>query len=316
MVNRPSAMSDVTQAGMDDVPSPVQHDATTDESRRLYAYMAGDHRDMPIRTAPVDREWMDKSHERFAYRCLPLTIANQAGWVIHNPITFTAVWEGGPGLHNLCLHFADDDATPFNPLQSQVITVAPGIRGLDPYRPEGRDARITSHFGCGVVTFSIPYLFRTPPSINLWVKGPSNWIKDGAQALEGIVESDWSPATFTMNWKITRPNYPVRFERGEPICMVVPVPRGLSESLEPICAPLSDRPDLEQECLRWSRARADFLQGIASRDRDAVDAGWQRHYMKGTTVDGAVAFGHQTRLHLKEFRQASAKPAGQSPASS
>ena len=55
-----------------------------------------------------------------------------------------------------------------------------------------------------------------------------------AQPLEGIVETDWLPATFTMNWRLTRPNYPVHFEAGDPICMVVPVPRGLAESLVPV----------------------------------------------------------------------------------
>ena len=46
-----------------------------------------------------------------------------------------------------------------------------------------------SHFGEAVLTFSLPYLFRTPRGVNLWVKGPSNWIKDGIQPLEGIVET-------------------------------------------------------------------------------------------------------------------------------
>lgn len=137
--------------------------AAGEDARQFYAYALEDKDDMPIRAAPIERDWMDKSHERFAYRCLPLTIANQAGWLIHNPITFTAVWEGGLYLHNLRITFPDDGEA-LDPLRPQVITVAPGVRGLDPYRPEGRDPRITSHFGNGVVTIRIPYLFRTPPS--------------------------------------------------------------------------------------------------------------------------------------------------------
>ena len=42
-----------------------------------------------------------------------------------------------------------------------------------------------------------------------------------------------SPSTFTMNWKITRVCEWVRFEKDEPFCMLVPVPRGLAESLVP-----------------------------------------------------------------------------------
>ena len=39
----------------------------------------------PIRAALPSREWMDQTTERFAYRCLPLTIANTHGWEILCP---------------------------------------------------------------------------------------------------------------------------------------------------------------------------------------------------------------------------------------
>ena len=48
-----------------------------------------------------------------------------------------------------------------------------------------------------------------------------------------MIETDWSVATFTMNWKLTRPHWPVTFEIGEPICMVVPQRRGELESFHP-----------------------------------------------------------------------------------
>src|SRR3954449_12981067 len=40
------------------------------------------------------RDWMDDTPNKFAYRCLPLTIANQTGWFVYNPVGFTAVWTG------------------------------------------------------------------------------------------------------------------------------------------------------------------------------------------------------------------------------
>lgn len=257
--------------------------------------------DMPIRSATLERDWMDRSRDRFAYRCLPLTIANQAGWVIENPTTFTAVWDGGQNDFNVRLRFGETAGPPGVPPSGTVITVVAGVPGLNPEGPNGRDPRISSHFGSGVVTISIPYLFRTPSGVNLWVKGPSNWVKDGAHPLEGIVETDWSPAPFTMNWKLTRPNYPVRFERSEPICMVVPVPRGFIEALQPGLAPIGSRPELNRHYEEWYRARADFLAGCRIGAPDAVRAGWQRHYTKGEMPGGVIASDHQTRLRLKEF---------------
>jgi len=34
--------------------------------------------------------------------------------------------------------------------------------------------------------------------------GPPNWPKDGVYPLSGLVETDWLPFPFTMNWQMTR----------------------------------------------------------------------------------------------------------------
>lgn len=272
---------------------------STSEDSRLFAYEIHSSADMPIRSAPLERDWMDGSPDRFAYRCLPLTIANQAGWLIENPVTFRVVWDGTVYQQGLQIRFGEDPQV--NPTAGSVFTVAAGVPAPNVQGASRRDARISSHFGCGIVTFSLPYLFRTPPSVNLWVKGPTNYIKDGAQALEGIVETDWNPATFTMNWKLTRSNYPVRFERGEPIAMIVPVPRGFAEGMQPVRAPLSAEPELREQYLEWRRSRDEFLAGCRNRTPEIVQAGWQRHYTKGTMPGGGAAPEHQTRLRLREF---------------
>ncbi len=48
----------------------------------------------------------------------------------------------------------------------------------------------------------------------MWVGGPPNHIKDGIQPLTGLVETDWLPFPFTMNWMFTRKGS-VRWERGQ-----------------------------------------------------------------------------------------------------
>ena len=212
------------------------------KNQTLYAYEIHNSAGMPIVSAPTDREWMDATTQRFAYRCLPLVLANQAGWLIPCPASLTVRWNGGRRLRDTKIRFTR--------------------------RPN--DERVLSHFGHGILTFSIPYLFRTPRGINLWVKGPSNSIKDGIQPLEGIVETDWSPATFTMNWKLTRPNNPVRFKQGEPICMIVPVPRGLTESLAPRIVPPQKNRRLLAQHLKWQREREHFIQALFKGEPEAM----------------------------------------------
>jgi hypothetical protein len=242
-----------------------------EECRPLMAYALSGADRMPIVAAPCEREWMDLADQRYPYRCLPLAIANQAGWLILNPVTFEAVWNGGPGKADVKIQSAEET--------SQVV----------------------SHFGLGTITFRVPYLFRTPAGVNLWVKGPSNWIKDGVQPLEGVVETDWLIATFTMNWKITRVRQPVTFERGEPICMIIPATRGLAESLDPICAAIADDPDLSARLHRWQEERAEFNAKLEERNPEAAAQGWQRDYFLGRDGGSGRVAQHQTRLNLRQF---------------
>ena len=243
--------------------------------RRIIALELDPCSNMPLEPSPLDREWMDRSNQRHAYRCLPLMIANQSGWIVRSPIAFSVRWNGGNRV---------DDVTVKLP------------RGR-------RDARICSHFGEGVVTLILPYLFRTPRGINLWVKGPSNWIKDGIQPLEGVVETDWSEATFTMNWKVTRKNHRIQFEQDEPISMLVPVPRGLAESLDPVLQPLDANPKLARAYQSWRAARFAFNDALSRRDAPTTERGWQRDYMLGLNTDGQPFADHQMKLNLQPFRR-------------
>jgi hypothetical protein len=256
---------------------------------------------MPIEAAPVERDWMDASINRFAYRCLPLAIANRAGWIIRNPTTFVAVWNGGLSMNDTQVNFNPSQDT-FESYQTYTtITLTTPPKPAEPLKPP--DKRITSHFGSGIVTFSIPYLFRTPRGINLWVKGPTNSIKDGAHPLEGIVETDWLTATFTMNWKLTRPRMPVTFKAGEPICMIVPIPRGLAEELDAVQSPMTSEPQLEAEYQEWVQSRSRFISELPQRGSPASKRGWQKHYFKGETLGGKPVEEHQTRVDLPEFRR-------------
>ncbi len=78
----------------------------------------------------------------------------------------------------------------------------------------------------------MPCLFRTEPGFDLMVQGPVNFPRDGVYALSGVIETDWSPYTFTMNWRMTRPGASIRFKKGEPFCHVFPVRRADLESIE------------------------------------------------------------------------------------
>ena len=259
---------DLAQVPMSKRPKPR---ASTGRTLKLTAFRATSEA-LDLVRGDQRRAWMDALPERFAYRCLPLLIANQAGWDLLCPTGFSVRWNGRRGLD--AIRFKWDGA------------------------PTGS---VGSHFGHGVVTFTPGYLFRTPKDHNVWVKGCPNRPKDGITPLEGIVETDWAPFTFTMNWQVTRPRHWIRFEEGEPICRIVPFPRHYLESFQPKIRDLSSDPRTARQFNEWRESRAQFLEDLKARDEEAVSQGWQRTYVRGENMRGARMKDHQTKLALRDF---------------
>jgi hypothetical protein len=224
-----------------------------------------------LRPAQPARDWMDATGDRFAYRCIPLSIANASGWEIALPFGFEAAWYGGDELAAISFR-SSDERMPFY---------------------------VSSHFGSGVITFHTGYLFRTPPGWAVWTRGSPNTVKDGVVALDGLVETDWLPFPFTMNWRFTRPGV-VRFEPDEPFCFVTLSPHGLLDQVQPRIASLDDDPALKSAYEAWSVSRADFSQRLAAQESGAVAEKWQRTYLQGRggVENGAPAY-HIARRRLK-----------------
>lgn len=237
-----------------------------------YLYEGWDPR---IRPATSRRDWMDATPEAFAYRCLPLNIANAHGWEILSPCSFEAEWTGGSRPEDVRIT-ADAGA---NPLEVPVAL-----------------------FGQGVITFHIQALFRTPPGWNLWVGGPPNSPRDGIAPLGGVIETDWSPYTFTMNWQFTRPGHRIRFEAGDVICHLFPVERDTVESVTPRFLPIESEPDLKQAFEAWSASREAFQAEVALNPPSRPADKWQKLYYRGVMPDGSPGpGGHQSKLRPADF---------------
>jgi hypothetical protein len=236
----------------------------------------------PLVPGSTDRKWMDAFGDRHPYRCLPMVVANTTGWDLLSPYSFTAWWTGGPGMEDI------------------------QIRSDEGVAPEKLSRFVTSHFTRGILTFHTGYLFRTEPGWDIWAGGSPNHLKDGIQALTGIVETEWLPFPFTMNWHFTRPGY-VSFKKGEPFCFVMPVPHAGYEDIQPVMKKLTDEPELYRQYTAWGESRTTFLDRLSARDKEAVEAGWQRHYFKGEIVTGDArpeGHAHVNRRRMKTPRKA------------
>jgi hypothetical protein len=146
---------------------PSQETPSSETKYELIAYQIRRSCTAPLIPAPLARKWMDDAPQKFPYRCLPLTMANQYGWEIHSTRHFRATWDGR--------------------------TTQKGISVETLYGDGG--VQLYSHFGSGVLTFTLPFLFRTPPGWNLMVRGPTNKPKGGLANFKAYTKGEGGPTS-------------------------------------------------------------------------------------------------------------------------
>lgn len=241
-----------------------------------------------IRPAEMRRDWMDASPASFAYRCLPLGMANAHGWEVLCPVGFSAMWNGGSAPEDVSLRV---DGT---------------------VEPSGAPEAL---FGLGTFTLHVCGILRTEPGWNLWVSGPPNSFKDGVAPLSGLIETDWSPFTFTMNWRLTRPHHWVRFEANEPFAFFFPVERNRIEAVTPRCLPIEREPGLKNRFEDWSASRDAFQRQVTDNPPVRPSESWQKFYYRGIDASGCPgASDHRTKLRIAPFANAPAIPESPAPA--
>lgn len=256
-----------------------------DSPSELTCYVFEDWKPL-IRPASHRRDWMESTTDRFAYRCLPLAIANAHGWELLTPVGFKARWNG----HNdaSAVEIVADEGSPLHQVP-------------------------VSLFGYGTITFHTEGIIRTSPGWNIMVGGPPNDAKDGIAPLGGVIETDWSPYTFTMNWRFTRPHHWVRFEKGDPICFFFPVPRGALDDVTPAIRPIDDEPGLRESYLAWSKSRDAHQKWVVETKPTTPSDTWQKLYYRGVRPDGSPGpDDHQAKVRLAPFddrRPPEARPA-------
>lgn len=218
---------------------------------------------MNIKPSNVKRQWMDET-KGFAYRCIPLNIANEYGWVCHLPASFTATWDGGYG-----------------PESVKIIN-----------HGDGPENYCRSHFGYGIITISQDFIIKTPENISIYVRGLTNTGYENIYPLDGLIETDWLPFSFTMNYKFLKPGS-VTFKKGDPIFMFFPVDRNFIESFNVYEKPMSSNKELYENYNKYGNSRQDHLDNKIAKP--------QRFYANGSIVDAKASIkNHKIRLDLGE----------------
>lgn len=219
----------------------------------------------PIYQSNSKRDWMDASSTKHPYSCIPIVRANSHGWEMRLPQDITVVWNGEESPD--CIEVLDGQ-----------------------FEEKTRLPLAASLVGHGVLTFYTWYLFKTPEPYNLYVTGAPNQFIKGAVPITGVVETHWSPYTFTMNWKIRYKNRPVTFKKGMPFVHFFPVNSVALEEFTPVYKEIEEHSHFD-EYMEWSNDR------MAHPDKP------HGYYKKGIAPNGCPIANpdfHKNKLKLQE----------------
>lgn len=204
------------------------------------------------------------------YRCLPLTIGNQQGFSIYSPFSFSFYWNGGNKKEDITFMFKDEDIEKY----------------------EGKTHfRIDSHFGHGIITLSLPVIFRTPPGVNLMTIAPPNFPLPNISPMTGVVEADNLRTIFTLNLKINMADITVTIDKGTPLAAFIPVPRYYAENFDLVSAyDLFDK-DLVKEEIDLQTKYSAFR-----KEKEQTDIPFDKMYINGLDFYGNKFQDHQKRI--------------------
>ena len=140
-------------------------------------------------TLKPNRDWMDDSVDKQAYKCLPLTLANCLGWSFSLPEDISFI-----------LHSSTD-----------IVEILNGIKYSSTDRTNG------------TISFISGLTIQTDTPTSLLIMPVPNQFIDGVSPFTSIVNTSVLKATIPSAWKITRYDEIITIKAGTPIVAIIPL---------------------------------------------------------------------------------------------
>ena len=209
------------------------------------------------------RSWFDSNF----YRCIPLTIGNQYGFVIKNTVPFEVVWNSGPAGNDVHIFYKKDEDRSAYPI-------------------------MYGHFGSGILTLETPFVFRTPPGVNIMTINPPNFVVPNMTVMTGVVEADNLRYTFTFNLKIQVPHVRIAIPADTELAAFIPIPRYFADKFDLVKAENLFNDDIcKEEILAYKDAEKNRHELQSKYDNPTQRA--DSFYSRGIDVYGNKFKDHQ-----------------------
>jgi len=139
------------------------------------------------------REWATDLPYPHAYKCFPITLANQFGWGISFPDDIMFRWNGN-----------------YNPFDNN-IEVFSGHKWLSFNR------------GWGIVSFNTGLVFKTDENLTMLGYPVPNQFIDGFQVFTSLISTSFFQKPYQLAGQITRAKEMITIKAGTPVGAIMPV---------------------------------------------------------------------------------------------
>jgi hypothetical protein len=150
-----------------------------------------------IEQTRIQRDWMDVTDNKHAYKCFPVSQANTIGWSVSFLHDIEFIWDG------------------ISDTSDSHVTIL---------KDEGNVAYTTR--ANATISFESGLYFKTEQDMSILSISPPNYFIDGASAFTSIISTSFFPDSYPIAWRITKPNTPILIPAGMPVATLIPISVG------------------------------------------------------------------------------------------
>lgn len=146
-----------------------------------------------IKPLSMQRDWMDNTHERHAYRCFPVSLANMLGWTISFPEDIEFIWNG------------------ISNSSSDNVKIIQG------------EKYVNSNRSNATISFNTGLTVKTKNNLSFLMMPVPNQFIPGVQSFTTIISTSVLKSELPCAWHITKADTPILIPKNTPISAFIPI---------------------------------------------------------------------------------------------
>ena len=215
----------------------------------------------------IKRDWLDKTPDKHAYRCFPVTSANMVGWNLSLDKDIRFIWDG------------------VNDTSQDHVTIL-----------EGEDFAYTGR-GQSSLSIHTGIVIRSDKNVSIMTINPVNYFNNDFETIATVISTSWLDTGFPLAIRAKIANKEILIKAGEPIATIIPISLSAMDKTEIQIFDYSDPGRV--------RENKNKSYGIASQKNISVGK-WTNWYRNATNEHGEKIGSHVVttlRLSVKDNRK-------------